>query len=74
MRLISVLRLVRLFRLVRLIRFMKMFRELYLLINGFVDAIKVLTWIFVLFFVILYCSAIFVTNIIGESCDEYAFF
>lgn len=71
-RLISVLRLVRLFRLVRLVRFMKMFRELYLLINGFIDAIKVLSWIFVLLFVILYCSGIFCTNIIGESCDEYA--
>merc|ERR1719428_822099 len=32
---------------------------------------KVLTWIFVLFFVILYCGAIFVTNMVGEACDEY---
>ena len=69
---LSILRLVRLCRLVRLVRFLKQFKELYLLINGFIEAIKVLTWIFVLLFVILYCSAIFVTNIIGGSCEECA--
>jgi len=69
-KMMSVLRIVRLMRLVRLLRLLRIFKELWLLVNGFIEALRVLTWIFVLLGMIIYCSAILTTLSIGDSCEE----
>jgi hypothetical protein len=73
LRMLSVLRVVRLLRLVRLIRLLRVFKELYLLVNGFIEALRVLTWIFFLLAVVLYISAILCSLTLGEpkACEKF---
>jgi voltage-gated sodium channel len=70
MKMFSVLRMLRLLRLVRVIRLLRIFKELWLLVNGFIHALRVLGWLVVLLLLILYCGAILTTAMIGEHCDE----
>jgi len=70
MKMFSVLRMLRLLRLVRVIRLLRIFKELWLLVNGFIHALRVLGWLVVLLLLILYCGAVLTTAMIGEHCDE----
>ena len=44
-KIIQVLRVLRVFRLVRLVKLLRQFKELYLLVNGMVEAAKTLVWL-----------------------------
>ena len=68
----SLLRLVRLIRLIRLLRLFKMFKELVLLVMGFIDALRVLVWIFLLLGMVIYSTSILVVFQVRETCSEYA--
>merc|ERR1719171_1910515 len=70
MKMFSVLRMLRLLRLVRVIRLLRIFKELWLLVNGFIHALRVLGWLVVLLLLILYCGAVLTTAMIGEHCEE----
>jgi voltage-gated sodium channel len=72
MRMFSVLRMLRLLRLVRVVRLLRIFKELWLLVNGFIDALRVLGWLVVLLILILYCGAVIATMVIGDQCHEVA--
>jgi voltage-gated sodium channel len=68
---ISALRLLRLLRIVRVIRLLRIFKELWLLVNGFIQAMRVLVWLMILLALIIYCAAIIATMMVGEECEEY---
>jgi hypothetical protein len=63
--------LLRLLRIVRVVRLLRIFKELWLLVNGFIQALRVLGWILILISMIIYCAAIFATLAVGEECEEY---
>eukprot|EP00397_Hematodinium_sp_SG-2012_P017816 GEMP01018230.1.p1 GENE.GEMP01018230.1~~GEMP01018230.1.p1 ORF type:complete len:346 (+),score=58.27 GEMP01018230.1:131-1039(+) len=65
----TIWRIIRLFRLARLIRFVRMFRELYLIINGMVDALKAVGYVFLVMLLLLWCGAIFMTIMVGHDSD-----
>lgn len=65
-RAIRILRLLRLLRLVRLVPF---FKDLWLIICGFVEALKTLGWVLLLMVVIIYSGGIYMTILVGHSCD-----
>lgn len=69
MRMVTVLRVIRLTRLFRMMKFLRNFEELWLLVNGLIHALSVLCWVFILFLIIVYVGAVFVTSIIGKDCD-----
>jgi len=66
---IRALRLVRLLRVLRIIRLLRFFKELRLLVRSIVGAIQLLIWPFLLIILVLYISAVLVTNLIGKSRD-----
>jgi voltage-gated sodium channel len=68
---LTALRLLRLLRIVRVVRLLRIFKELWLLVNGFIQALRVLGWILILISMIIYCAAIFATLAVGEECEEY---
>lgn len=65
----TTLRMVRLLRLVRLMKLMRMFRELWLIVNGFLKAIRLLSFALLLLACVIYVSAIFMTMSVGHVCD-----
>lgn len=70
LRLLSVLRILRLLRLLRLLRFLRFFRGLLLLVYGLVKAFLVLSWVVVLLVIVVYVTALLMTNQIGHQCDS----
>jgi voltage-gated sodium channel len=66
-RFVSMLRFVRLLRLVRLVRLFKIFKELWLVANGLINAMKTLLWVCVMIFIVCYIAGIFTTLIIGHN-------
>eukprot|EP00392_Amoebophrya_sp_AT5.2_P013550 g13677.t1 len=69
LKIFSVLRVLRAFRLVRLVKLLRQFKELYLLVNGMVEACKTLVWVACLLLVILYVIGIIFTILIGQNTD-----
>jgi voltage-gated sodium channel len=60
-------RLIRFARVLRIVRLLRFVRELLLLVKGMLGAMKALIWAFLLIVMVLYISAVFVTEIIrGE--------
>lgn len=68
--LLRLARMLRMLRLLRLIRLMRMFKELWLIVNGFVESLKTLSWVLLLLSIVLYVSGIFMTLTVGHSCTE----
>eukprot|EP00746_Dinoflagellata_sp_MGD_P152989 gnl/MRDRNA2_/MRDRNA2_84003_c0_seq2.p1 gnl/MRDRNA2_/MRDRNA2_84003_c0~~gnl/MRDRNA2_/MRDRNA2_84003_c0_seq2.p1 ORF type:complete len:708 (+),score=146.23 gnl/MRDRNA2_/MRDRNA2_84003_c0_seq2:89-2212(+) len=64
-----VLRIARMLRLLRLIKLMRMIQEVWLIVQGFLEALRTLLWVFVLLFLFIYCSAVYMTTIVGQVCD-----
>merc|ERR1719428_2129506 len=71
---LGALRLVRMLRLVRLVRLLRMFRELWLIVNGFIQSLRTLGWIICLLSLVLYAFGILVTILVGHNCYEVDFF
>lgn len=69
LKIFSVLRVLRAFRLVRLVKLLRQFKELYLLVNGMMEACKTLAWVACLLLVILYVIGIIFTILIGQNTD-----
>lgn len=69
LRMMSVLRMLRLVRLARLLRLVRMFKELTLLVTGFIDSIRTLTWALMFLLSVVYVFAIFARQMIGDASD-----
>jgi len=69
---LMVLRVVRLLKLCRLLRLIRMFKELTVLVSAFAGALRSLTWIVVLLVIVVFCSAILCTTLIGHNDDYLA--
>merc|ERR1719265_3144595 len=67
LRIMSVLRMLRLIRLARLLRLVRMFKELTLLVTGFLESIRTLTWALLFLLSVVYVFAIFARQMIGEA-------
>merc|ERR1719171_762996 len=61
------IRNLRIFKICRLLRLIRIFKELTLLVNGFIQAAKPLTWIFVLMVLFCYSAAIYCTMVVGHN-------
>eukprot|EP00746_Dinoflagellata_sp_MGD_P097890 gnl/MRDRNA2_/MRDRNA2_39325_c0_seq2.p1 gnl/MRDRNA2_/MRDRNA2_39325_c0~~gnl/MRDRNA2_/MRDRNA2_39325_c0_seq2.p1 ORF type:complete len:669 (+),score=151.13 gnl/MRDRNA2_/MRDRNA2_39325_c0_seq2:204-2009(+) len=67
---VAILRMLRLVRLVRMVKLLRAFQELWLLIHGLVQALRVLVWVILLLLLLIYVGAILLTNTVGWNCDE----
>merc|ERR1719247_3419869 len=70
-RLWSLLRIVRLARVVHLAGKIRMLKELYLLVMGFIDALKVLLWVFVLLTLIIYSMSLVAHFLVYSECASF---
>merc|ERR1719478_1644529 len=61
------LRFLRLLRLMRLIKIVAIFKELWLLVQGIIAAMKTLAWTWTLLLIVIYLFAVFGTRIIGHA-------
>jgi voltage-gated sodium channel len=68
LRMLSILRILRMVRLVRVIRVLRFFHELWLLVNGLINALSLLSWVFLLMFIILYMGALVMRQAVGHEC------
>eukprot|EP00746_Dinoflagellata_sp_MGD_P149747 gnl/MRDRNA2_/MRDRNA2_81738_c0_seq1.p1 gnl/MRDRNA2_/MRDRNA2_81738_c0~~gnl/MRDRNA2_/MRDRNA2_81738_c0_seq1.p1 ORF type:complete len:534 (+),score=100.96 gnl/MRDRNA2_/MRDRNA2_81738_c0_seq1:120-1604(+) len=71
LRMMSLFRMLRLIRLARLLRLLRMFKELTLLVNGFVASVRTLFWALVFLSIMVYIFSIFARQTIGAG--EYVF-
>ena len=69
LRMLSVLRMMRLIRLAWLLRLFRMFKELTLIVSGFVDSMRTLFWTVLFLVIVVYMFAIFAKQMIGEAQD-----
>ena len=67
----STMRLIRIMTVGRLVRVLIVFKELWIVISGFVEAIKTLFWVSILLMFILYIGAVFVTIEVGQNSEIY---
>jgi len=70
-RLFTVLRTLRILRLVKLVRMFPAFRELWLLVGGFVNSLKALAWVSMVVILVLYVCSVLVTTEIGQNDATY---
>jgi len=68
---VALLRILRLLRVLRAVRLFGQLRQLRLLISGLVGSVSSVIWIAVLFFILIFTSAIFVTNMVGTEADSF---
>ena len=47
-----------------------MFRELYLIVHGFVISLVAMFWVFLLLGLVMYCASIYLTSSVGMN-EEY---
>lgn len=67
----STTRLVRVMTVGRLVRILMMFKDLWVVVSGFVEAVKTLFWVSILLVFVLYICAVFVTIQIGQNAEVY---
>lgn len=66
------LRVFRLLRLLRLVRRIQVCKELWMILLGFMEALKTLGWVFLLLALFIYAGGIYMTLIVGQQCaDNY---
>lgn len=68
--LVRLVRLVRLLRVLRIIRLFRFFKELTLLAQGILGALQAMSWAALLIIVVLYVSAVIMTNTLGRVSDS----
>eukprot|EP00929_Paragymnodinium_shiwhaense_P120483 TRINITY_DN92435_c0_g1_i1.p1 TRINITY_DN92435_c0_g1~~TRINITY_DN92435_c0_g1_i1.p1 ORF type:complete len:876 (+),score=204.24 TRINITY_DN92435_c0_g1_i1:39-2630(+) len=66
-RVARLLRLVRLLRVLRIVRLFRFFKELSLLAQGILGALQAMVWAFLLIILVIYLSAVLITNLIGHD-------
>jgi voltage-gated sodium channel len=71
LRMMSLFRMLRLIRLARLLRLLRMFKELTLLVSGFVASVKTLFWALVFLTIMVYIFSIFARQTIGAGGYEF---
>eukprot|EP00928_Gymnodinium_smaydae_P052755 TRINITY_DN36925_c0_g1_i1.p1 TRINITY_DN36925_c0_g1~~TRINITY_DN36925_c0_g1_i1.p1 ORF type:complete len:507 (-),score=144.77 TRINITY_DN36925_c0_g1_i1:107-1627(-) len=71
-RLFTVLRTLRIIQLVRLVRMFPFFRELWLLVGGFIGSLKALGWVACIVLIVLYVCSVLVTTEIGQNDALYS--
>mmetsp|Transcript_111178 Transcript_111178/g.254972 ORF Transcript_111178/g.254972 Transcript_111178/m.254972 type:complete len:438 (+) Transcript_111178:355-1668(+) len=70
---VSVARLFRIFRLfkaTRILRVLRIFKELRVLMQGLMDSLRSLCWTLLLLTIIIYVSAVFLTQILRDSLEQ----
>jgi hypothetical protein len=67
----STIRLIRIMTVGRLVRVLISFRELWLIISGFVEAIRTLLWVSIFLVFVLYIAAVFMTVQVGQNPEIY---
>lgn len=67
---LSLARAARAIRVVRIIRSLRLFKELWLLVNGLIQACVALVWVFILIILVIYSYGIFMTYFVGQDCGE----
>lgn len=63
----TILRVARLLKLSRLVRLIKLFKELYLVVQSLIAALRAVVWVMVLLAIVLYCSAVMVVILVGQD-------
>eukprot|EP00746_Dinoflagellata_sp_MGD_P149748 gnl/MRDRNA2_/MRDRNA2_81738_c0_seq2.p1 gnl/MRDRNA2_/MRDRNA2_81738_c0~~gnl/MRDRNA2_/MRDRNA2_81738_c0_seq2.p1 ORF type:complete len:574 (+),score=89.42 gnl/MRDRNA2_/MRDRNA2_81738_c0_seq2:120-1724(+) len=71
LRMMSLFRMLRLIRLARLLRLLRMFKELTLLVSGFVASVKTLFWALIFLTIMVYIFSIFARQTIGAGGYEF---
>eukprot|EP00930_Biecheleria_cincta_P041355 TRINITY_DN28343_c0_g1_i1.p1 TRINITY_DN28343_c0_g1~~TRINITY_DN28343_c0_g1_i1.p1 ORF type:complete len:573 (+),score=89.99 TRINITY_DN28343_c0_g1_i1:127-1845(+) len=66
----TAMRVLRIARTARLIRTLRLFKQLFLLLNGMVQACITLVWVFLLMLLAIYVAGIIITYIFGHECDD----
>eukprot|EP00928_Gymnodinium_smaydae_P061188 TRINITY_DN45339_c0_g1_i1.p1 TRINITY_DN45339_c0_g1~~TRINITY_DN45339_c0_g1_i1.p1 ORF type:complete len:476 (+),score=104.66 TRINITY_DN45339_c0_g1_i1:129-1556(+) len=69
----SAVRIVRLLRIVRSLQGLRVFYGLWLIVTGFLDALRTQLWVVMLLVLIAYCGAVVLTTMVGQdgSVTEY---
>lgn len=67
-----VFRIVRIVRILRSCRLLKHFKQLYLLLQGFLHSLQAVFWIGVLFFLVVLIAGIVVTSMVGANAKDWA--
>jgi Ca2+-binding EF-hand superfamily protein len=65
----------RFFRILRVVRFLKMFRyvkELYMLLNAFLNAFRTLIWVMCMILLLIYIFAIYATRLLARYDEKFA--
>mmetsp|Transcript_25450 Transcript_25450/g.61554 ORF Transcript_25450/g.61554 Transcript_25450/m.61554 type:complete len:683 (-) Transcript_25450:45-2093(-) len=68
---LSTLRLLRGLRLLRLLKLTRKFRELWMIVQGILNAFKTMAWTTILILVGLYGGAVLVVTMVGRDADTY---
>lgn len=68
---LRLLRMLRMIRLLRLLRLMRLVKELWLIVSGFAESLKTLSWVLMLLTIIFYVGAILLAMTVGGAeCEE----
>eukprot|EP00746_Dinoflagellata_sp_MGD_P078230 gnl/MRDRNA2_/MRDRNA2_31300_c0_seq1.p1 gnl/MRDRNA2_/MRDRNA2_31300_c0~~gnl/MRDRNA2_/MRDRNA2_31300_c0_seq1.p1 ORF type:complete len:792 (+),score=129.08 gnl/MRDRNA2_/MRDRNA2_31300_c0_seq1:89-2464(+) len=71
LRMMSIFRMLRLIRLARLLRLIRMFKELTLLVQGFIASVRTLGWALLFLLILVYAFALFARNVFGNGGYEF---
>ena len=63
----AVLRVFRLLRLVRLVRLLRFLKELWLLVSGLLESLRILSWTMLMLFIVVYIYAVLGRELFGSS-------
>mmetsp|Transcript_119071 Transcript_119071/g.273056 ORF Transcript_119071/g.273056 Transcript_119071/m.273056 type:complete len:605 (+) Transcript_119071:95-1909(+) len=67
---LKIFSLLRMLRILRLLRLLRVFKELWLIVVGFTNSFRTLSWIGLLLFIEVYVTGIFFTLMVGKDCRE----
>lgn len=67
---LGALRMVRMLRLVRLVGLLRMFRKFWLIVSGFIQSLRTLTWFGMLLALVMNTFGILITLTVGHNCDQ----
>lgn len=71
LRSVSIFRLLRLLRLARLLRLLRTFKELTLLVTGFLASVRTLGWALLFLSIMVYIFALFARHVMGNGGFEF---
>lgn len=70
---LSFLRMLRVLRIARLVKVLRIFRELWLILVGMAQSMKVIMWSSLLMFFVTFAASIVATQLIGRETPNYGF-